>query len=276
MQSGDGSYRRAENCETAVSKGHLNVGSYLLRCCDILWAMLFLHLCKFSKLCSSMLWLFLKSDCLKYYNGKVGKVFYEKISDTTMLTVFWQIIRIKTRLTIAYFFSQQKAMVVCTTTQDNYLCGSVRQGSYFPFLHDSEKQGKINIKYRHFELNRLGEEERCRVVEKNSILGWHGRAKDFSLIKNHAIPENITLYKHLACSLCRFCQFFQTVLKLLFQLFEIQNQPMGRLHHPKSNQVFPQELIHHHIIWRYQCLNTLKLNYILAKQKSSFSEDTFF
>ena len=33
MQRGDGSYRRAENCETAVNKGHHNVGSYLLRCC---------------------------------------------------------------------------------------------------------------------------------------------------------------------------------------------------------------------------------------------------
>ena len=30
------SYRRAENCETVVSKGHLNVGNYPLRCCGIL------------------------------------------------------------------------------------------------------------------------------------------------------------------------------------------------------------------------------------------------
>ena len=29
MQREDGSYRRAENCETVVSKGHLNVGSQL-------------------------------------------------------------------------------------------------------------------------------------------------------------------------------------------------------------------------------------------------------
>ena len=45
--------------------------------------MLFLHLYKFFKLCSSKLWLFLQFDCLKYYddNGKVKKVFYEKISD---------------------------------------------------------------------------------------------------------------------------------------------------------------------------------------------------
>ena len=93
MQRGNGIYRRAENCETAVSKGHLNVGSYLLRWGDILWAMLFLHLSEFFKLCSSKLWLVLEFDCLKYYNGKVGKVFYEKISDTTVLIVYWYIIR---------------------------------------------------------------------------------------------------------------------------------------------------------------------------------------
>ena len=34
MERGDGSYRRAENCETAVNKGHHNVGSYPLRWCD--------------------------------------------------------------------------------------------------------------------------------------------------------------------------------------------------------------------------------------------------
>ena len=34
MERGHGSYRRAENCETAVNKGHDNVGSYPLRCCD--------------------------------------------------------------------------------------------------------------------------------------------------------------------------------------------------------------------------------------------------
>ena len=33
MQRGDGSYRRAENCETAVNKGHQIVGSYSLRYC---------------------------------------------------------------------------------------------------------------------------------------------------------------------------------------------------------------------------------------------------
>ena len=34
MQRGDElSYRRAKNCETAVSKGHHNVGSYPLGCC---------------------------------------------------------------------------------------------------------------------------------------------------------------------------------------------------------------------------------------------------
>ena len=96
MQTGDGSYKRAENCETAVSKGHLNIGSYLLRCSSILWAMLFLHLCQFFKLFSSKLWLFLEFDCLKYYNGNVGKVFCKKISDTTMLLVYWYIISVKT------------------------------------------------------------------------------------------------------------------------------------------------------------------------------------
>ena len=30
MQRGDGSYRRAENCETAVNKGHHNVGRQLM------------------------------------------------------------------------------------------------------------------------------------------------------------------------------------------------------------------------------------------------------
>ena len=34
MERGDGSYRRAENCETAVNKGHHNVRSYPLRCSD--------------------------------------------------------------------------------------------------------------------------------------------------------------------------------------------------------------------------------------------------
>ena len=53
--------------------------------------MLFLHLYKFF---NSKLWLFLDFDCLKYYNDneKVRKVFYEKISNTTILTV----IKVKT------------------------------------------------------------------------------------------------------------------------------------------------------------------------------------
>ena len=40
---------------------------------------------QFFKLCSSKVWLFLEFDCLKYYNGngKVRKIFYDKISDTT-------------------------------------------------------------------------------------------------------------------------------------------------------------------------------------------------
>ena len=33
MQRGDGSYRKAENCDTAVNKGPHNVGRYSLRCC---------------------------------------------------------------------------------------------------------------------------------------------------------------------------------------------------------------------------------------------------
>ena len=54
--------------------------------------MLFLHLYESFKLYSSKLWLFLEFDCLKYYNGngKARKVFYEKISDITMLTVYNQ------------------------------------------------------------------------------------------------------------------------------------------------------------------------------------------
>ena len=90
MQRGDGSYRRAENCETAVNKGHHNVA---VRSDAVAFSpKLFLHLYKFFKLCSSKLWLFLEFDCLKYHNGneKVRKIFYEKISDTTMLTVYNQ------------------------------------------------------------------------------------------------------------------------------------------------------------------------------------------
>ena len=89
MERADGSFRRVEYCETAVNKGHHNVGSYPLRYCDFL-PMLFLHLYEF-----------LEFDCLKYCNGngKVRKVLYEKISDITMLTV----IRVKTWLNINIF-----------------------------------------------------------------------------------------------------------------------------------------------------------------------------
>ena len=52
----------------------------------------------------------------------------------------------------------------------------------FLFLHDSSKQGKTNVKIRHFEVNRQVEQERCSV-EKLSF----ERANDFSLIKNYAI-----------------------------------------------------------------------------------------
>ena len=88
MQRGDGRYRRAENCETAVNKGHHNVA---IRSDAVAFSpKLFLHLYKFFKLCSSKLWLFLEFDCLKYHNGsgKVRKLFYEKILDTTILTVY--------------------------------------------------------------------------------------------------------------------------------------------------------------------------------------------
>ena len=46
MQRGDGSYRRPENCETTISKGHDNVGSNLLRCYQAVAfsPMLLLHL----------------------------------------------------------------------------------------------------------------------------------------------------------------------------------------------------------------------------------------
>ena len=65
MQKGDGSYSRAENCETVVNKDHHNISSYPLAFSP----MLFLHLYTFFKLRSSKLWLFLEFDCLKYYNG---------------------------------------------------------------------------------------------------------------------------------------------------------------------------------------------------------------
>ena len=56
MQEEDGSYRKVENCVTAVNKRH------------------------------HKLWLIFQFDCLIYYNGngKVWKVFYEKISDTNV------------------------------------------------------------------------------------------------------------------------------------------------------------------------------------------------
>ena len=100
MERADGSFRRVENYETAVNKGHHNVSSYPLRYCDFS-PMLFLHLYDFLKLFSSKLWLFLEFDCLKYCNGngKVRKVLYERISDITMLTV----IRVKTWFNINIF-----------------------------------------------------------------------------------------------------------------------------------------------------------------------------
>ena len=64
------------------------------------------------------------------------------------------------------------------------LCVAVL-GKETTFLHGSSKQGKINVKVRHFELNRLGEQERCRVEKFNFGMAW--RAKDFNLIKNHSI-----------------------------------------------------------------------------------------
>ena len=94
MQRGDGSYRKTENCETAVNKDHHNVGSYPLRYCGFFWNAFSPFIWVFLKLYSSKLWLFLECDCLKYYNGngKVREVFYEKISDTTVLTLqlCWQ------------------------------------------------------------------------------------------------------------------------------------------------------------------------------------------
>ena len=62
----------------------------------------------------------------------------------------------------------------------------------FRFLHGSSKQGKVNVKIGHFEVKRLGEQERCRIGKPN-----FGRANDFSLIKNQAILKNMTLYKNL-------------------------------------------------------------------------------
>ena len=52
----------------------------------------------------------------------------------------------------------------------------------FFFLHGSSKQGKIYLKIGHFEENRQGEQERCRVGKLK-----FGRANNFSLIKNQAI-----------------------------------------------------------------------------------------
>ena len=45
----------------------------------------FLHLYEFVKLCSRKIWLFLVLN-ISMENGKVRKVFYEKNSDTAMLT----------------------------------------------------------------------------------------------------------------------------------------------------------------------------------------------
>ena len=95
MERGDGSYRRAENWETAVNKGHHNQVD--IRYNAVTFSPIFLlHLYKIFKLCSSKLWLFYEFDCLTYYNGngKVRKVFYfilfYFISVTTMLAVYYQ------------------------------------------------------------------------------------------------------------------------------------------------------------------------------------------
>ena len=68
MQRGDRSYRKSENCKTAVNKGCHNVSSFFANAFPAL--MVF-------KLFSSKLWLFLKFYFLKCYNGngKVIKVF---------------------------------------------------------------------------------------------------------------------------------------------------------------------------------------------------------
>ena len=36
MERGNGSQGRVENYEPAINKGHHNVGSYPLRCCDLI------------------------------------------------------------------------------------------------------------------------------------------------------------------------------------------------------------------------------------------------
>ena len=85
MQRGDGSYRKSENCETAVNKFHHNVGKYLLRCCGI-----FTNVSPplietlYTYINPHKLQLFLEFECP---NRKIREKFYEKIPGTTMLAV---------------------------------------------------------------------------------------------------------------------------------------------------------------------------------------------
>ena len=71
-----------------------------------------------------------------------------------------------------------------------------------------------------------------------------------------------------------------SVLKLLFERYlgvflylgPSQKQLMDKLHPPKSNQVFLEELVHHHFTWRCQCLNTQ----ILFQNRFYFSKKKDF
>ena len=121
------------------------------------------------------------------------------------------VIRVKTWIDICIFYlAKDYGQKFVPALKKKDLCSSVRQRSYFPFLNSSSKQGKKNVKTGHFEV--IERENKKDVGYKK--LNFR-RANNFSLTKNHAI-----LYKYdsiQASSVCRFCQLYQTVLKLLFE-----------------------------------------------------------
>ena len=80
-------------------------------------------------------------------------------------------------MTHACFFSKRLWLEICTTTQNNDLCSSVRYRSYFPFLYGSSKQGEINV-------DNIDRENKKDSGYKK-LKFW--RANDFGLIKNHVI-----------------------------------------------------------------------------------------
>ena len=127
--------------------------------------MLFLHLCEFFKLCSSNLWLFLEFDCLKYYGGKVRKVFYEKIPNTTMLTVYWYIIRqrVKNWLTIAYFLTLKPPHFPPPGLFKSLRWNKLLQGTMYSFYQSPVLPGKTLCHPIHFLIDQTN----------SSCLQWH-------------------------------------------------------------------------------------------------------